>query len=111
MKRDYGTNGKNRRSAGFQRACFKDVPCQENKHAGSLRTGGFFRLFRNLSSLLWGAPSRKITLPGLDQDIAEAILRLRCQDQPELPVTAIYLLPFWAKTQGITSPQVIDQLC
>src|SRR5262245_34745157 len=30
----------------------KDVPCPEDKHAGSLRTGRYFRLFRNLSSSL-----------------------------------------------------------
>jgi len=50
MKRDYGTNGNNGRSAGFQRADFDDVPCPEAKHAGSLRTGRCFRLFRNFSS-------------------------------------------------------------
>src|SRR5262245_40827537 len=50
MKGDYGTNGNNGRSAGFQRADFDDVPCPEAKHAGSLRTGRYFRLFRNLPS-------------------------------------------------------------
>src|SRR5262245_19848884 len=50
MKRDYGTNGNNCRSAGFQRACLKDVQCPENMQAGSLRTDSYFRLFRNLSS-------------------------------------------------------------
>gem|GEM_PF-6375929 len=33
-------------------ACLsKEVSCLENKHAGSLRTDGFFRMFRNLSSI------------------------------------------------------------
>jgi len=50
MKRDYGTNGNDCRSAGFQRAGLYGVSCPEAKHAGSLLTDSHFRLFGNLSS-------------------------------------------------------------
>src|SRR5262245_12835701 len=51
MKRDYGTNGNNGRSAGFQLAWLPGMSHLEAKHAGSLRTGRYFRLFLNPSSL------------------------------------------------------------
>src|SRR5262245_22757256 len=52
MKRDYEINEKNRRSAGFQRAWVPGRIFHQVLHAGSLRTGGFFRLFRNPSLFL-----------------------------------------------------------
>ena len=47
---DYETNGNNGRSAGFQRAGHDEIYCLQAKHAGSLRTGRYFRLFRIPSS-------------------------------------------------------------
>jgi len=49
MKKDYEINETNRRSAGFQRAGIDEMHCLETKHAGSLRTDGYFHLFRNPS--------------------------------------------------------------
>jgi len=51
MKRNYGTNGNNGRSAGFQRAWLPGKTLLEDLHTGSLRTDRYFRLFRNLSSI------------------------------------------------------------
>src|SRR5262245_46289778 len=52
MKRDYEINENNCRSARFQRAWLPGTVHSQAMHAGSVRIGSYFRLFRNLSSFL-----------------------------------------------------------